>query len=113
MAIFGFGGFQWLELHTYDMRMNLRGAQAVTSPILLILNNEQTLTHLGISPSRVSRTHYAQAIQHLHQAKAKQIVLDVMFSDEGDPDENQQPYLLEHRHPGGSRNGSANGNRRR
>ncbi len=89
MAVFGFGGFQWLELHTYDMRMDLRGAQSVTSPILLILNNEQTITYLGTSPSRVSRTHYAQAIQHLHQAKAKLIVLDVMFSDAGDPNENQ------------------------
>ncbi len=88
MGIYGLGGFQWLELHTYDMRMNLRGTQSVKSPILLVLNDEQTLTHLGIAPSRITRTHYAHAIHHLRQAKARLIVLDVIFADRGDPDEN-------------------------
>ncbi|MCZ6800872.1 MAG: CHASE2 domain-containing protein [Nitrospirae bacterium] len=88
MAVYGLGGFHWLELHTYDMRMSLRGTQSVKSPILLVLNDEQTLTHLGIAPSRVTRTHYAHAIQHLRHAKARLIVLDVIFADRGDPDEN-------------------------
>jgi len=87
MAIYGFNGFQWLERHTYDMRLNLRGAQPVESPILLVLNDEQTFTHLGVAPSRVSRTHYAQAIHHLKQAKAKLIILDIIFADAGEAEE--------------------------
>jgi len=89
MAVYALGGFHWLELHTYDMRMNLRGTQSVKSPVLLVLNDEQTVTNLGVTPSRVSRTHYAQAIQHLQQAKARLIVLDIIFADVGDPDENR------------------------
>ncbi len=88
--IFGWGGFQWLELHTYDMRMNLRGTLPVTSPILLVLNDEGTLTHLGVTPGRVSRTRYAQAIQNLHKAQARVIVLDIMFTAEGESKENQR-----------------------
>lgn len=89
MAIYHLGGFQWLELHTYDMRMNFRGPQSLQSPILLVLNDEQTVTHLGIGPSRVSRRQYAQAIQYLHRAKARLIVLDVVFFEAGSQEENQ------------------------
>ena len=89
MAVYAFGGFQWLERHTYDIRMNLRGPKPVANPILLVLNDEHTLPHLGISPGRVSRTHYAQAIHHLHQAKARLIVLDVILADAGDSEEDE------------------------
>ena len=81
LGVFWVGGFEWLEQHSYDLRMQWRGTEAIDVPVVLVLNDESTSEQLGVAPSRVSRMVYGQAIQHLHRAGAELIVMDVLFAD--------------------------------
>ena len=80
-VVFWGGGFEWLEQHSYDLRMQWRGPEDMTSPIMLVLNDEATSEQLGVAPSRISRMVYAKAIHNLHRANAKFIAMDVLFAD--------------------------------
>ena len=80
IAIYLINGFEWVELRTYDARFNLRGPQTVESKIILVLNDEETAQRLGKSPTKISRSDYAQAIKHLNKAGAKIIAFDMIFS---------------------------------
>ena len=88
--LYWLGGFQWLELHTYDMRMRFRGIQDITTPIIMVVIDEETTKHLGMAPNHVSRSAYGQAILSLVDAGAHLIVLDVIFSDPGLSEENHE-----------------------
>ena len=81
LGIFWVGGFEWLEQHSYDLRMQWRGAEALQVPVMLVLNDESTSEQLGVAPSRISRMVYAKAIHNLHRANAELIVMDVLFAD--------------------------------
>ena len=81
LGVFWIGGFEWLEQHSYDLRMQWRGAERISAPVILILNDESTSEQLGVAPGRIPRRTYGQAIHNLHQAGAKLIVMDVLFAD--------------------------------
>ncbi|GJL49571.1 MAG: adenylate/guanylate cyclase domain-containing protein [Nitrospirales bacterium] len=73
-------GFEWLERRTYDMRVQLKGEHDLQTSIVMVENDEATIEHLGMSPSKVSRIHYAQAIEHLRASGAALIAFDMVFS---------------------------------
>ncbi len=81
LGIFWVGGFEWLEQHSYDLRMQWRGTATIQAPVMLVLNDESTSERLGVAPSRISRMVYGKTIQNLSQAGAKLIVMDVLFAD--------------------------------
>ena len=81
LGMFWVGGFEWLEQHSYDLRMQWRGTEIIDVPVVLVLNDESTSEELGVAPSRVSRMVYGQAIQNLHRDGAELIVMDVLFAD--------------------------------
>ena len=80
IAIYMIEGFEFLELRSYDLRMNLRGPRNLPTRVLMVLNDEQTALQLGVPPSRVSRAQYAASIKNLKAAGAALIVFDVMFT---------------------------------
>ncbi|NKB80302.1 MAG: CHASE2 domain-containing protein [Nitrospirales bacterium] len=90
LMIYLINGFEWLELRTYDARMQFRGPQSLETPILMVMNDEQTITHLGIRPGEVSRNIYAKLIDNVSRAGAKLIVFDVMFSGTTTPFADQE-----------------------
>ena len=81
LVIFWAGGFEWLEQHSYDLRMQWRGTEEITAPVVLVLNDESTSEQLGVAPSRISRMVYGQVIQNLSRSGAELIVMDVLFTD--------------------------------
>ena len=81
LAIFWSGGFEWLEQHSYDLRMQWRGTEEIKAPVVLVLNDESTSEQLGVAPSRISRVVYGQVIQNLSRSGAELIVMDVLFTD--------------------------------
>ena len=89
MAIYLIEGFEWLELRTYDLRMHYRGTNDLQTQVLMVVNDDETIKHLGISPSKVSRTHYAKMVQNLNEAGAALIVFDVMLSGSATEPEDQ------------------------
>ena len=90
-------GFEWLELRTYDQRVQFRGERGLRAPVTLVVNDVQTIDYLGIPPSKVSRSHYAKVVQNLHEAGAALIVLDVTFSGRtNESDDQALTQAIEH-----------------
>ena len=89
VAMYLVEGFEWLELRTYDLRIQYRGTKDLQTPVLMVMNDSQTIEHLGIPPSKVSRTHYAKALHNLDEAGAALIVFDVMLSGKASEPEDQ------------------------
>ena len=63
-------GFEWVELRSYDKRFQLRGPVEIETPIILVMNDEETGNQLQKAPEQVTRADYATAIKQLHDAQA-------------------------------------------
>lgn len=83
IGIFSFGGFEWLERQTYNLRMQSRGSHPSQVPVMLVLQDEETAQYYATASGRLSRHIYAAAIRNLSRAGARLILMDVLVSDPG------------------------------
>ncbi len=67
----------WLERATVDARFSLRGTRHVPSRVEVVGIDNESVGRLPRYP--FSRTLYARALEHLHEAGARLIVFDISF----------------------------------
>lgn len=86
------GGFEWMELRSYDLRYTLfeRLPKApLDTPVLLLRIDEETEDHLNVRASDVSRAMYAEAVRNLAANGAALIAFDIIFSRPKDPQQDR------------------------
>ncbi|HEX9464735.1 MAG TPA: CHASE2 domain-containing protein [Alphaproteobacteria bacterium] len=67
------------ELHTLDMRFQLRGPRRPGPEIVLVMLDEPSIARLGRPP--FSRALFADIVNRLHEAGARVVALDLLFSE--------------------------------
>jgi adenylate cyclase len=72
--------YQILELKALDLRFVFKGARAGTSSVVHIDMDDQSLAALGRWPW--PRTYHAQMTSILKECQARQILMDIIFSEE-------------------------------
>jgi adenylate cyclase len=85
--------FRRTELQTIDARFSIRGSQRAPSNIVLVQIDEATLRELRrhgqYSRFPFPRAYYARVIDHLREAGASAIAMDIQFTEPTDPTDDQ------------------------
>ena len=84
MLLSYFRVFEVFELQTLDLRFKIRPSQKTNPDIVIIEIAEDTIEKLGRWP--FDRKYHIFLIKALNEAGAKQIIFDVLFSEESDSD---------------------------
>lgn len=74
------GAFHWLDLLTYDLQVQLRGASTASGRVVLVYMDEASAGELGRAQGYWSRRQLAAALQQLNAAGAEIIGLDLLLT---------------------------------
>ena len=77
------GLFSWLNLFSYDLHFNIRGARPTSGEVVLVYMDQTSSFELGRKQGNWSRRYMATALRNLHSAGAEIIGLDMIFSSPG------------------------------
>ena len=68
-----------LEAKALDLRFHLRGMQQPEAPVILVVIDDRSIAELGRWPW--SRRRFAEIVQRLHEAGAKVVAFDLLFTE--------------------------------
>lgn len=90
-VIYGWGGFEWLELRAYDLHFAIRGPRPLSDRVVLVIIDEESLQKLSTTLREFKRSILAQAIERLASSGARLIGIDLVLSNpSGHPDDDDQ-----------------------
>ncbi len=75
------------ELQVADFMAVQRGPLPASSKVILVTVDDRTVAELG---SPLSRAYYAQALRALHEYGAKAVAVDLLFSEEREPQADEE-----------------------
>lgn len=82
-GLYWIGGWEPLELMTYDARFQMRGPRPASDKILVITLDEETNEVFHSRGGDITRSYYARVITNMANAGAEIIALDLDFSKPG------------------------------